>query len=106
MADSQPIPEPNAGSNSMTILDMDHSQFTSAMADRESTYRGRMVEPGRMKPHCLQIDATLVEVMDSPPPPAHAWTSGVIADIIHTILPDLNEAAVVGDGIAILFFRR
>ena len=44
--------------------------------------------------------------MDSPPPPAHIWTSGIVADIIRTILPDLNEAAITGDGIAILFFRR
>ena len=65
-----------------------------------------MVEPGRMKPYCLQLDASLVEVMDSPPPPAHAWTSGVVADIICTILPDLNKAAVAGNGIAILFFGR
>ena len=26
--------------------------------------------------------------------------------MIHTILPDLNEAAIAGDGIAILFFGR
>ena len=44
--------------------------------------------------------------MDSSPPPAHAWTSGVIVDVIHTISNDLNEAAVAGDGIAILFFGR
>ena len=66
----------------------------------------KMVELGRMKPYCLQLDASLVEVMDSPPPPAHAWTSGVVADIICTILPDLNEAAVAFNGIAILFFGR
>ena len=29
-----------------------------------------------------------------------------MADIIRTILPDLNEAAIAGDGIAILFFGR
>ena len=33
-------------------------------------------------------------------------TSGIVADIIRTILPDLNEAAITGDGIAILFFGR
>ena len=59
-----------------------------------------------MKPYCLQLDASLIEVMDSPPPPAHAWTPGIVADIIHTILPDLNKAAIAGDGIAILFFGR
>ena len=60
---------------------------------------------GRMKPYCLQLDSSLIEVMDSPPPPAHAWTSGIVTDI-RTILPDLNEAAIAGDGIAILFFGR
>ena len=64
-----------------------------------------MVEFGRIKPYCLQLDASLVEV-DSPPPPTQAWTSGIVADIIRTILPDLNEAAIAGDGIAILFFGR
>ena len=59
-----------------------------------------------MKPSCLQLDASLVEVMDSAPPPADTWMSGIVADIIHTILPNLNKAAVAGDGIAILFFRR
>ena len=29
-----------------------------------------------------------------------------MADIIHTILPDLNEAAIAGNGIAVLFFGR
>ena len=36
-----------------------------------------------MKPYCLQLDASLVEVMDSPPLPAHIWTSGVVADSPH-----------------------
>ena len=56
MADNQSISEPNIGSNSMTVLDTNHSQFTSAMADRESTYRGRMVEPGRMNETTLPTD--------------------------------------------------
>ena len=76
----------------------------AVLANRGSDYR--MVEMGRMKPYCLQLDASLIEVMDSPPPPAHAWTSGIVANIIRTILPDLNEAAIEGDGIAILFFGR
>ena len=59
-----------------------------------------------MKPYCLQLDASLVEVMDSPPPPAHAWTSGIVMDIICSILADLNEAAIAGNGVAILFFGR
>ena len=79
-------------------------QPTAVLADRGSDYR--MVEMGRMKPYCLQLDASLIEVMDSPPPPAHAWMSGIVADIIRTILPDLNEAAIAGDGIAILLFGR
>ena len=65
-----------------------------------------MVELGRMKPYCLQLNASVVEVMDSPPSPTHMWTSGIVADIIRTILPDLNEAAIAGDRIAILFFGR
>ena len=73
----------------------------AVVADWGSDYR--MVELGRMKPYYLHLDASLVEVMDSPPPPAHAWTSGIVADIIRKILPDLNEAAI---GIAILFFGR
>ena len=44
--------------------------------------------------------------MYSPPQPAHTWTSGIVTDIMRSILPDLNEAAIAGDGIAILFFRR
>ena len=59
-----------------------------------------------MKPYCLQLDASLIEVMDSLPPPAHAWMSGIVTDIIRTILPDLNEAAITGDGIAVHFFGR
>lgn len=57
-----------------------------------------------MKPHCLQLDAHLVEVLDYPPPPAHAWTSGIIKNILHNLLPDLGEVAVAGEGIAILLF--
>ena len=76
----------------------------AVLANREPDYR--MVEIGRMKPYCLQLDASLIEVMDSPPPPAHAWMSGIVVDIIRTILPDLNEAAIAGDGIAILSFGR
>ena len=106
MADTQPNSEANTGSNGMAIPDMDQPSFMSAVADWESSYVNRMVEPGRMKPYCLQLDASLVEVMDSPPLPTDAWTSGIVADIIHTILPDLKEAAVAGDGIAILFFGR
>ena len=32
--------------------------------------------------------------------------SGIVTDIIRTILPNLNEGAIAGDGIAILFFGR
>ena len=88
----------------MAASNMDHSTPTAVLANRGSDYR--MVEMGRMKPYCLQLDASLIEVMDSPPPPAHAWMSGIMADIIRTILPDLNKAAITGDRIAILFFRR
>ena len=36
----------------------------------------------------------------------HYLTSGIVADIIRKILPDLNKAAIAGDGIGILFFGR
>ena len=88
----------------MATSNMDQSTPTAVLADRGSDYR--KVEMGRMKPYCLQLDASLVEVMDSPPPPAHTWMSGIVVDIIRKILPDLNEAAIAGDGIAILFFGR
>ena len=101
----QPNLEINAELCSRDALNIDQSIPTAVLADRESDYR--MVDTtGRMKPYCLQLDASLIEVMDSPPPPAHAWMSGIVADIIRTILPDLNEAAIAGDGIAILFFGR
>ena len=56
------------------------------------------VEPGRMKPQCLQLVAHLVEVLDYPPPPAYAWTTGVITDMLYPILPDNGEVAVAGGG--------
>ena len=104
MADTQPNFELNTGLSGMATTNMDHSTPMAVLANRGSDYR--MVEMGRMKPYCLQLDVSLIEVMDSPPPPAHAWTSGIVADIIRPILPDLNEAAIAGDGIAILFFGR
>ena len=104
MADTQPNPDISTGSSGMAAPNMDQFPPMAVVADWGSDYR--MVELGRMKPYCLQLDASLVEVMDSPPPPAHAWTPGIVADIIRTILPDLNEAAIAGDGIAILFFGR
>ena len=97
MADTQPNLESNTGLSGVATSNMDHSTPVAVFTDRGSDYR--MVEMGRMKPYCLQLDASLIEVMDSPPPPAHAWTSGIVADIIRTILPD-----IAGDGIAILLF--
>ena len=104
MADTQPNLESNTGLSGMAASNTDHSTPVAVLANRGSDYR--MVEMDRMKPYCLQMDASLTEVMDSPALPAHAWTSGIVADIISTILPDLNEAAIAGDGIAILFRRR
>ena len=95
MADMQPNLEINTELSGMAALNMDQSTPAAVLADRKSDYR--MVEIGRMKPYCLQLDASLIEVMDSPPPPAHAWMSGIVADIIRTILPDLNEATIAGD---------
>ena len=104
MADTQPNLESNTELSGVATSNTDHSTPTAVLADRGSDYR--MVEMGRMKPYCLQLNASLIEVMDSPPPPAHAWMSGIVADIIRTILPDLNKAAISGDGIAILLFGR
>ena len=104
MADTQPNSEVNTGLNGMAGPDMEQLSYASVMTEWESNYMNRMVELGRMKPYCLQLDASLVEVMDPPPPPAHAWTSGIVTDIIHSKLPDLSKAAVAGDGVAILFF--
>ena len=95
MADTQPNLEINTELSSMATLNMEQSTPMAVLANRESDYR--MVEIGRMKLYCLQLDASLIEV-DSPPPPAHAWMSGIVTDIIRTILPDLNEAAITGDG--------
>ena len=104
MADAQPNLEVDTELCGVATSNMDHTTPMAVLANRGPDYR--MVEMGRMKPYCLQLDASLIEVMDSPPPPAHTWTPGIVADIIRTILPDLNEAAIAGDGIAILFFRR
>ena len=104
MADTQPNLEANTELSSVAASNMDHSTPMAVLTNKGSHYR--MVEMGRMKPYCLQLDASLIELMDSPPPPAHAWMSGIVTDIIRTILPDLNEAAIVGERIAILFFGR
>ena len=104
MADTLPNLELNTGLSSEAATNTDHSTPVAVLANRGSDYG--MVEMGRMKPYCLQLDASLIEVMDLPPPPAHAWTSGIVVDVIRTILPDLNEATIAGDGIAILFFGR
>ena len=80
MADIQPNPDMSTGSSGMATPNTDQFSSTAAVADWESGYVNRMVEIGRMKPYCLQLDASLIEVMDSPPPPAHPWTSGIVAD--------------------------
>ena len=106
MADTQPNPDMSTGSSGMAIPNTDQFSPVAAVADWESGHVNRMVEIGRKKPYCLQLDASLIEVMDSLPPPAHSWISGIVVDITCTILPDLNKAAIAGNGIAILFFRR
>ena len=104
MADTQPNLEINTELSSMATLNMEQSTPAAVLANREPDYK--MVERGKMKPYSLQLGGSLIEVMDSPAPPAHTWTSRIVTDIIRTILPDLNKAAITGDGIAILFFRR
>ena len=69
MADTQPNPDMSTGSSSMAVPNIDKFSPMAAVADQESGYVNRMVEIGRMKPYCL-LDASLIEVMDSPPPPA------------------------------------
>ena len=64
MADTQPNLELNTGLSGMAASNTDHSTPMAVLADRGSDYR--MVEMGRMKPYCLQLDASLIEVMDSP----------------------------------------
>ena len=61
MADMQPNLEINTELSSRAALNMDQSTPTAVLANRESDYR--MVEIGRMKPYCLQLDASLIEVM-------------------------------------------
>ena len=70
MADTQPNLEIDTELSGRTTLNTDQSTPMAVLADRESDYR--MVDTtGRMKPYCLQLDASLIEVMDSPPPPEH-----------------------------------
>ena len=72
MADTQPNPDMSTGSSSMAIPNTDQFSPVAATADRQSGYVNRMVEIGRKIPYCLQLDASLIQVMDSPPPQAHA----------------------------------
>ena len=65
MADTQPNPDISTGSSGMATPNTDQFPPMAVVADWGSDYR--MVELGRMKPYCLQLDASLVEVMDSPP---------------------------------------
>ena len=65
MADAQPNLEIDTELGGRATLNTDQSTPMAVLADREPDYR--MVEIGRMKPYCLQLDASLVEVMDSPP---------------------------------------
>ena len=44
-----------------------------------------------MKPHCLQLDAHLLEILDNPPFPAHTWTSDIITDNCVTFFLTLER---------------
>lgn len=57
---------------------------------------------GRMKPHCIQIDADLAY---SPTPP-HTWTDWVIQYIMIKIAPNIWKVVPHGLGVAILLFAR
>ena len=54
MADTQPNLELNTGLSGVASTNTDHSTPMAVLADRGSDYR--MVEMGRMKPYCLQLD--------------------------------------------------
>ena len=95
--------ELDTGLSGSATTDMEQNSPVAFKAGRETSLYKRY-PVGQWKPYCLQLDASLVEVIDSPPPPAHAWKSEIVTDIIRMILPDLNEAMIAGDGIAILFF--
>ena len=69
MADGQPNLEVNIELSSVATSNMDHTTPTAVLANKGPDYR--MEEMGKMKPYCLQLDASLIEVMDSPPPPTH-----------------------------------
>ena len=57
-----------------------------------------------MKSHCLQIDIFSKTDLAHPPHPAHAWTEGVIQDILIRIVPNVWEIVPIGLGTAVLFF--
>ena len=67
----QPNLEIDTELSGRATLNMDQSTPTAVLADREPDYR--IVETDRMKPYCLQLDASLIEMMDSPP---HLHTHG------------------------------
>ena len=69
MADTQPNLKVNTELSGRATLNMDQSTPVAVLAKRESDYR--MVEIGRMKPYCLQLDASLIEVMGLTTP---TWT--------------------------------
>ena len=62
---------------------------------------------GRIRPYyCLQIDVYSKTDLAHPPPPAHAWTEGVMWDIIIRVVPNVWEIVPIRLGTVILFFGR
>ena len=57
--------------------------------------------------YSIQVRVTLGEGWGDQPPPSHAWTSSLIADMFQDDIEEwITEAVVLTPGEAILFFRR
>ena len=56
-------------------------------------------------PYCIHIRVTLGEGEGNKPPPSHAWSGSLIADMFQKGLEEqITEAVVLAPGEAILFF--
>ena len=93
MADAQPNLEVNTELSGMAASNTDHTTPVAVLADRGPDYR--MVEMGKMEPYCLQLDTSLIEVMDSPPPSTHAWMSGIGAETKLFIIPGAYQRRAI-----------
>ena len=101
MAESKLNSELGLGSAAAIDAELDSPMASEA---NKGTSLYEMYPVGWRKPYCLQLEASLVEVIDTPLPPAHAWQSEIVTNIVRAILPDLHDSTIVGDGMAILSF--